>query len=321
MTARIYRSCWVVSTPAADTLQHTRYLTFPSWFWISFLLLSLLRFSFFLFFSCSSPACLFITFPLHSSKFWNNNFSQYSKEVEHSWNHLVFFSPGRHASGDFHSPSHELWIDSKSGRDPGGKPPLLQLAWLQRGHHRSRLHHRFHAQHREHGRHGALPVQQLSAGEQHVTLLQEPEPGSLSLGVHQLLPHVWAAHWLRRDHRHRWPGVFVCVAAYICSQGINSNQGFVWTSVWLGVCLSFLSIYSLLSDRVTPTGWHHVCLPAFYILITACVCVCQLYAPACDWQILVCIWTQKHRHSKYCQPVSHFPNAHHWYQMAHYSLD
>lgn len=173
--------------------------------------------------------------------------------------------PRRYASCNLHSASGEFWPDSQSWWNPRWKPPLLQLAWFQRGHHRSRLHHCFNSQPWEHGRFGALSVQQCSEGQQHSAFLQEPQPGSLSVGVFQLLPHVWAAHWLWRDHRDRWTGV--CESLEFHSDCLTlSKQSCVCQSVLLCVCLQLFQ--GVHTDRAAPS--------LFYVPFTLCLSTISL---------------------------------------------
>lgn len=208
-------------------------------------------------------------------------FSQWSL-TSVSCQDLSLFLLCRNASCNIHSPPCKLWPDPQSWWNPHREPPLLQLARLQWGHHRSRLPHGSNPQQpREHGRVWALSVQQPSAGEQHSALLQEPQPGSMPLGVYQLLPHVRAALWLWRSRRDWRTGV--CVFKTFDQMVNFPISGFIYTSlsVWLCVnvwpllssCLYAQLVYSLLNEECAQTEWHQVCLPALHASFTACLCL------------------------------------------------
>lgn len=112
----------------------------------------------------------------------------------------------RHAACHLHTSSVKLWADTESGRYPSWEPPLFQPAWLQRDPDRAWLYHRCHQEPRDHRWDSSLPVQCGHAQCQLSTILPQPEPGGLPVGVQQLLWHVWATQRVWRIHRHWWTG-------------------------------------------------------------------------------------------------------------------
>lgn len=123
--------------------------------------------------------------------------------------------PCRNAACHLHERAIQLWADPQPWRHKSRKPQVLQPAGLQRSEDPPWLSDECHEEPGGHRRDLSLPVQCAGQGFQHLTILPKPQPGSLSVGVCQLLWHVGAPGRLRGHHWDGWPGTFSNIRALL----------------------------------------------------------------------------------------------------------